>query len=159
MIRTSVVWARKAHPYRGTYAESSYAIDSQEQLVRIKVWGELTVEGLIELMKHAGADPRYVPGMPAIADYRDAHGDWDYSDIQRFRDYIVRIAVRKQARWAAVVKPGALAAMGHILILISEAVGCRIRMRLFDEPAAALRWVKESDGSDVSGRLCLGPGG
>ena len=29
--------------------------------------------------------------MNAIADYREAHGDWDYSEIQRFRDYVVRI--------------------------------------------------------------------
>ena len=71
--------------------ESSYAIDTKENLVRLKVWGELTAEGLIELMSRAGQDPRFVAGMSAIADYRDAHGDWDYSEIQRFRDYVVRI--------------------------------------------------------------------
>lgn len=125
--------------------ESSYAIDAQEHLVRLKVWGELTAEGLIQLMNRAGADPRYVSGMPAIADYREAYGDWDYSEIQRFRDYVVQIAVHGEVRWAAVVKPGALVAIGHVLIVISEAVNARIKMKLFEEPASALRWIRGQD--------------
>ena len=122
--------------------ESSYAIDSQEHLVRLKVWGELTADGLINLMNRAGADPRYVQGMPAIADYRDAYGNWDYSEIQRFRDYVVRIGLRSDVRWAAVVRPGTLVAIGHVLILISEAVDARIKMQLFEDPATALRWIR-----------------
>jgi O-acetyl-ADP-ribose deacetylase (regulator of RNase III) len=39
------------------------------------------------------------------------------------------------------MKPGNLAAAGHVLILISEAVGSNIKMRIFEEPAAALRWI------------------
>jgi hypothetical protein len=122
--------------------ESSYAIDTQDHLVRLKVWGELTADGLIELMNRAGSDPRYVSGMPAIADYRDAHGNWDYSDIQRFRDYVVQISASVGVRWAAVVKPGTLVAIGHVLIVISEAVDARIRMKLFEDPASALRWIR-----------------
>ncbi len=48
-------------------------------------------------------------------------------------------------RWAATFKPGNLAAAAHVLILISEAVGADIRMRMFEEPAAALRWVRGED--------------
>src|SRR5688572_30147251 len=124
-----------------TVMESSYAIDARENLVRFKVWGELTAESLIELLNRAVADPRYVPGMHAIADYREAHGSWDYSEIQRFRDYLMHLAPPVDVRWAAVMKPGNLAAAGHVLILISEAVGSNIKMRIFEEPAAALRWV------------------
>jgi len=140
MIRPSQNAARKADP--GRVMESSYAIDTTENLVRLKVWGELTAEGLIELMSRAGQDSRFVAGMSAIADYRDAHGDWDYSEIQRFRDYVVRIEVRGEVRWAAVVKPGKLVAVGHVLILISEAVNARIRMQLFEDPRTALRWIR-----------------
>lgn len=124
-----------------TVMESSYSIDARDQLVRIKVWGELTAESLIELLNRAVADPRYVPGMNAIADYREAHGNWDYSEIQRFRDFLMHLAPPGEVRWAAVMKPGNLAAAGHVLILISEAVGSNIKMRIFEEPAAALRWV------------------
>lgn len=122
--------------------ESSYSIDAAHNLMRLKVWGELTAESLMELLNQARADPQYVPGMHSIADYREAYGNWDYSEIQRLRDYLVRIAVPCEVRWAAIVKPGNLAAAGHVLILISEAVGSDIRMRLFEEPAAALRWVR-----------------
>lgn len=121
--------------------QSSYAIDTTEHLVRLKVWGELTVDGLIRLAQDAADDPRFKLGMPAIADYRDATGNWDYSDIQRFRDYVAQIDT-PPVRWAAVVRPGALVAVGHVLIIISEAVGARITMKLFDCPDTALRWAR-----------------
>lgn len=128
-----------------TVMESSYSIDAGANLVRFKVWGELTAESLIELLNRAVADPRYVPGMHAVADYREAYGNWDYSEIQRFRDFLVHLAPPGEVRWAAVMKPGNLAAANHVLILISEAVGSNIKMRIFEEPAAALRWVNDEE--------------
>jgi len=122
--------------------ESDYAIDPHENLARLTFWGELTVDGQIDLMNRVGADPRYSPQMNAIADYRAAHGNWDYSEVQRYRDYIVAISPEKNCRWAAVVKPGTLVAVGHVVILISEAVEARIKMRLFEDPRDALRWVR-----------------
>lgn len=129
-----------------TVMDSSYSIDTGANLVRFKVWGELTAESLIELLNRAVCDPRYVPGMNAIADYREAHGNWDYCEIQRFRDYLMHLAPPGEVRWAAVMKPGNLAAASHLLILISEAVGSNIKMRIFEQPAAALRWMnRESE--------------
>src|SRR5690348_2507579 len=100
--------------------ESSYSIDAGANLIRLKVWGELTADSLMELLNQARADPEYVPGMHAVADYREAYGNWDYSEIQRFRDYLMHIAVPWEVRWAAIFKPGNLAAAAHVLILISE---------------------------------------
>jgi O-acetyl-ADP-ribose deacetylase (regulator of RNase III) len=128
-----------------TIMESSYSIDGCGDLVKLKVWGELTAESLIELLNQVRSDSQYVPGMHVIADYREAYGSWDFSEIQRIRDYILHIAVPCEVRWSAVVKPGNLAAAGHVLILISEAVGADIKMRMFEEPAAALRWVRGED--------------
>jgi O-acetyl-ADP-ribose deacetylase (regulator of RNase III) len=128
-----------------TVMESSYSIDGGANLVRLQVWGELTAESLIELLNRVRADRQYVPSMRIIADYREAYGSWDYSEIQRLRDYIMHIAVPCEVRWAGVLKPGNLAAAGHVLILISEAVGAEIKMGMFEEPAAALRWVNGED--------------
>lgn len=128
-----------------TVMESSYSIDGCANLVRFKVWGEVTAESLIELLNRARSDARYVPSMHVIADYREAYGNWDYSEIQRFRDYILHIAVPCEVRWAALFKPGNLAAAAHVLIVISEAVGADIKLRMFEEPAAALRWVQGED--------------
>lgn len=122
--------------------ESSYSIQPADNLVRLQVWGELTVDGFTDLIKRVGLDPHYRPGMNAICDLRQSTGDWDYSEIQRFRDYIVHIAGQRQCRWAALVKPGALAAVGHVVIVISEAVSENIRMQLFEDPHMALRWVR-----------------
>jgi hypothetical protein len=122
--------------------ELSYSIDSQEKLLRLQAWGEVTVDGLIGLLNRAQADPGYRPDMDSLGDYREARGEWDFSEIQRLRDYILRVEVPCEVRWAAVLKPGSLAAAGHVLIVISEAVGARIKMRMFDDPQQALRWIR-----------------
>ncbi len=122
--------------------EFSYSIDVQENLLRLQAWGEVTVDGLIDLLNRARADARFRPDMNSLGDYREAHGEWDYSEIQRLRDYIQRVEVPCEVRWAGVLRPGSLAAAGHVLILISEAVGSRIRMRMFDDTQQALRWIR-----------------
>jgi len=121
--------------------QASYSIDGRERLVRLQVRGELRAAQLIQLMREIAADPRHAPEMGAIADLREAHGNWDFSEVQRFRDYVVRIAVPSQGRWAAIVRPGALVAAAHVLIVISEPV----RIQLFEDPRSALRWVKQRD--------------
>jgi hypothetical protein len=122
--------------------ELSYSIDAEEKLLRLQAWGQVTVEGLIDLLNRAQKDPRYTPDMNSLGDYREAHGQWDYSEIQRLRDYILRVEVPCEVRWAGVLKPGSLAAAGHMLIVISEALGSRIKMRMFDDPQHALRWIR-----------------
>ena len=122
--------------------ELSYSIDVEEKLLRLQAWGKVTVDGLIDVLNRAQADPRYRPDMNSLGDYREAHGEWDFSEIQRLRDYILRVEVPCEVRWAGVLKPGSLAAAGHVLIVISEAVGARIKMRMFDDPQQALRWIR-----------------
>jgi hypothetical protein len=122
--------------------ESSYSVQPSDNLVRMQVWGELTVEGFIDLSNRVGADPYYRPGMHVIADLRQCFGDWDYSEIQRYRDYVVHIAGERQCRWAAVVKPGTLVAVAHVAIVISEVVRASIEMQLFEDPQMALRWIQ-----------------
>lgn len=122
--------------------ELSYSIDAQEKLLRLQAWGEVTVDGLIDLLKRAQADPAFRPDMNSLGDYREARGEWDFSEIQRLRDYILRVEVTCEVRWAGVLKPGSLVAAGHVLIVISEAVGSRIKMRMFDDPQQAMRWIR-----------------
>ena len=123
---------------------SSFSIDPTQNLVHVQMRGELTAEALTAAMNQIAKDDRYRSGMHAVADLRDCSGDWDYSEMQRFRDYLVRAGRDRSRRWAAIVKPGDLAAIGHVVILISEAVDASISMRLFEEPEHALRWVRET---------------
>lgn len=128
--------------------ESKYSIDTSEGLVRLQVWGELRASGLIRLMAQIAADPQHRPEMAAVVDLREAYGNWDYSEIQLFRDYVARIANASEltvpCRWAAIVSPGTLVAAARVLIVISEPLAERIRFRLFEDAQAALRWVKKS---------------
>lgn len=122
--------------------DSSYSIQPAEHMVRLQVWGEVTVDGLIDLFERIGADERYDPRMHGIADFRQSVGNWDYSEIQRYRDYLAHIAGRRNCRWAALVKPGSLQAIGHVLIVISEATRGSIEIQLFEDPQVALSWIK-----------------
>ena len=125
--------------------ESSYSIDQDENLVRVTMGGTVTAESLTTLMKRIGEDPDYRTGMDAIADFRECIGLWDYSDIQRFRDYVVRACGTRPRRWASIVRPGELEAVGRVLIVISEAAETSIRMQLFDDLELAHRWIRGTD--------------
>lgn len=121
--------------------ESRYSIQPADNLVRLWVRGVLTVEGLIKLMDRIAAEKDFRPGMNAIGDFRECQGSWDYSEIQRFRDHLVHATHNHECRWAAVVGSGAIAAVAHVAIVISEALGARAHMRSFDDPESALRWI------------------
>lgn len=123
--------------------ESSYSIETADNLVRMRISGVITVDGMIELIRHLGRDPQFRPTMAVLVDMREGSGDWDYSEIQRYRDYLVHIARMHKRLWAAVVPAGSLEALMHVLIVISEAMSDRIRMQWFEEPQQALNWIAE----------------
>ena len=122
--------------------ESNYSIDSNQNLVRVTVGGRLSADSLTTLMKQIAAEPTYRSGMHAIADFRACVGRWDYSEIQSFRDFVTNACGTRPRRWASIVLPGELEAVGRVLIVISEAVDARIRMQLFDNEVTAERWVR-----------------
>ena len=123
--------------------ESSYSIESDHNLVRLEIWGEVTVAGLTAALLLLAADPRYRAGMNGVVDFREAHAQWDYTEIQRFRDFVVqrRSVERPTCRWAALARPGDLAAAGHVMIVISEPMDPTLEMELFEDPVSALRWI------------------
>ena len=122
--------------------EFRYSIQNPERVLRLHCRGSVTASGLIEMMQHIAADPECSSELPVLADLRDATGEWDYSEAQSFRDYLVRIGRGRQlVRWAAVMSPGTLVATCHVVILITEPQECGIHMRLFEDPALAEAWV------------------
>lgn len=126
--------------------ESSYTIDADERLVRLTFSGRVTAEALTSVMKTIGEDPQYRSGMNAVADFRDCSGGaWDYSEIQRFRDYVVRACGVRPRRWASIVRPGEIEAIGRVLIVIAEAAESQIRIQLFENTADAQRWIGGKD--------------
>lgn len=124
--------------------EFSYTLAVDEQLLRFHGCGLVSADSLIQAIRKIGTDRSYRPGMPVFADFREGHtSDWDYSEVQRLRDYLVRISrTWTPARWAAVVRPGSLEAIGHTVIVITEALDAHITIRLFDDPQAALTWLR-----------------
>jgi hypothetical protein len=121
--------------------ECSYSIHPRENLVRARVAGAVSVDSLIRFQNQIGADASYRRDMGVLVDFRDSFGQWDFSETQRYRDYLVRTGAATKSRWAAIVKPGPIAAICHVVIVISEAITSRARMRMFEDPLLAKRWV------------------
>jgi len=130
--------------------QCTYSIHPEENLVRSRVAGDITVAGLIELVTQVSKDPAFRAGMNTVADLRESSGSWDFSEVQRYRDFLRHIAGDSTRRWGIVVKPGALAGVMHVLILISQSISHRIQMQLFEDVHAALRWATAApQGCDV----------
>ncbi|MET0984116.1 MAG: hypothetical protein ABW034_01790 [Steroidobacteraceae bacterium] len=122
--------------------EFRYSIQNPERFLRLHCRGSVTASGLIQMMQHIAADPQCSVALPVLADLREATGEWDYSETQSFRDYLVRTGRGRQVvRWGAIMSPGTLVAACHIVILITEPQACGIHMRLFEDPAVAEAWV------------------
>lgn len=123
--------------------ELSYSIHPRENLLRVRVAGEISVDALIKFMNQIGADASYRRDMGVLVDFRQStsFGQWDFSETQRYRDYLVRIGAATKSRWAAIVRPGPVAAIWHVVIVISEAITSKTNMRMFEDPALAKRWV------------------
>ncbi len=123
--------------------ESSFSIHESDDLLYLHVRGEVTVDGLMDMVRCSRSDPAFRDGMSSVCDLRETQGGhWDYSEAQRYRDFIVHIAGVHKRRWAMVARPGALAATLHVIILISEQVGEIIEMQVFDDPDKARRWAR-----------------
>ncbi len=125
----------------------TYSVHPEENLIRARVYGEVTVDGMIDLTLRAGRDTTFRPGMNVIVDLRESSGSWDYSEIQRYRDFIVHIAREHKRRWATVVRPGDLAGVARMVIVISEPIRQFVELQLFDDPETALQWVRGEIGA------------
>jgi hypothetical protein len=121
--------------------DCSYSIHPAEHLVRVHVTGGVTVQGMVDLIRQVSADALFRPGMNSLVDMREASGSWDFSETQRYRDFLRHMAGEHSRRWAIVVRPGMLVGLVHLLIVISEPIADRIRMELFDDPAIAMQWA------------------
>lgn len=129
--------------------DCSYSIHPAERLVRVHVSGEVTVDRLVELTRQVSADALFRPGMNSLVDLREAFGSWDFSETQRYRDFLRHMAGEHSRRWAIVVRPGMLVGLVHVLIVISEPIADRIRMELFDDPATAMQWAMAPQDENV----------
>lgn len=121
--------------------ESSYSIHPAENLVRARVWNDVTVDGMIELIRRMGHDGAFRAHMHVVIDLRESSADWDFSEVQRYRDYLVHIARGPKRRWAAIVVPGTVEAIVYLLTVISEAMSETVQLRWFRDPQQARAWA------------------
>ncbi len=121
-----------------------YRIDPSDGVIYEEYKGAISVEELIKVIGREHNDPAYKRGMPTIANLAQASADWDYLQINQFRDFIKSIYPRPQekVKWALIAPPVAERAIVRILGIMNEAVGVDVEMKIFDDAQAALKWVK-----------------
>jgi hypothetical protein len=121
-----------------------YRIDPSENVMYEVYKGAITVEELIAAINKEHNDPLYKQGMPTIADLTEASADWDYLQINQFRNFIKSIYPypQKKVKWAVVAPPTAERAIVKVLDIMNEALGIDVEIQIFDNAQAALKWVK-----------------
>jgi len=119
-----------------------YEIDRENNIFIKMHYGNITVDGEIELLNRIFADPEYRKGMNAICDFTEASVDWGLDDIDRFRTYISGIGdIAGECKWAVVSRGGITNITARIFLVLHEAFQQSISLKLFSNRQDALAWI------------------
>jgi hypothetical protein len=121
----------------------SYVIDEDRRVIRMRGWGRMTNEEMVDCIGRLRADSRVKPGMPTLSDMRevtdmaiDIEGITATSQIMAdSRD------ARGPARIAIVVKNMPDAMMAKLLSRVSEPSNPLTEIRPFESYEEAEAWL------------------
>jgi len=129
----------------------SYVIDSENNLIRKKWIGKMTVDDEIALICKIISDPKFRKGMNAICDLTEAEVDWSTSELDRLRRYVADIRkTTGECKWAIISSGGITSLTARIFVLLHEAFMDTIEVKLFKTEQEALPWINEVSVGDSS---------
>lgn len=122
--------------------KSTYTIDKERRLIRVKFSGLVTVDDTIEHVDAVLADPDFTAGMDSISDLTGASFDWGLPDLDKFRAYVKKIKhLAGECKWALLASGGVTHLTARIFMTLHEAFEDTIEVRLFDNESAAESWI------------------
>lgn len=118
---------------------STYSILPELNLVRHRVWGQVSTHEFRDFSLQVRADPRFRTGMNILADLRDATLDVSQEEMMEFTKYMSKqSAIGKHA----VVVAGPLAfGLTRMYELMSDSMVQRDGIRIFQDMSAAEAWL------------------
>lgn len=121
-----------------------YRIDPSEGIMYEVYKGPVAVEELMAVINKEHADPLFKYGMPTIADLTEVSADWDYLQINQFRNFIKAIYLdsREKIKWAIIAPPAPERGIIKVLDIMNEVAGTNVEMCIFEEREEALKWIR-----------------
>jgi hypothetical protein len=121
---------------------SSYSIDAEKGLVRVRIKGRVTATDVIELTNRLYADPKFKTGMNSIVDLTEAEIAVEFSDSITLSRHLESVQEKRgPCRCAAVVPhPVGFAAANTVGLLAEDTA---IDIQPFQNEAAATEWLAE----------------
>lgn len=124
--------------------KSTYKIDSDQNLILKKHFGNITIDDEIEILDTILNDPRHQEGMDAICDFTEAVMDWSLGEIDKFRLYVAQNKKRAgRSRWAIIFPRGKNNSSMRLFIALHNSLESTVKVKLFYTHEEALAWIKE----------------
>lgn len=122
----------------------TYQIDPSRGLITVHYSGKISVEDCIDLVNEVLADSAFRPGMNSVSNFTEASVTWSLAELDRFRVFVSKIKhLTGPARWAAVFPKGKDTSTARMFIALHNAFEDTIKVKLFDNEEAALKWALE----------------
>ena len=123
----------------------TFTIGPQDNIVYTIGEGSISLTDLREHMRTVNEDPRFKPGMDALADLRNSHIMMTLQDVpDLIRLFIQQAKTRKRGRWAVVIRRHPEAHLARFFITFME--NLPFKMSVFGNTGQALHWLRSADG-------------
>ncbi|ACF12931.1 hypothetical protein Ctha_0460 [Chloroherpeton thalassium ATCC 35110] len=125
---------------------ATVSMDLSQHLVRIDFSGKLDVKDIIRSLKNLIENPDYQKGTSLLFDFSEAYIDADYYELDRLRNYISAICdFLGECKCAFVTHNNPSKVVIKLLSIMCEAYHLGFHAQIFEEQAAALKWLQAED--------------
>jgi len=119
----------------------SYSIDDDNNLIRTKAEGKISIFELNRHMDKVVNDEKYRKGMNTIVDLNDAFLKMTFDDLPIINSIIRKHEkIRSASKWAVFVKSNTIRALINFVVPVLTMN--KIKLRVFDNEKNAMVWIE-----------------
>jgi len=125
--------------------EIQYTVEPENNLIRLKVRGEVTTDEFIRNARTLYNDPRFEKGMNTLVDVTGAEFTPSFREVMMTKDFVKAVeGARGFCKWA-IYDAGLSDARDYYNLYKMIANDVNIEARAFEDTAEAEKWVMESN--------------
>ena len=121
--------------------EIEYTIDSENNLIRLKAWGEVTADEFIRNARALCNDPQFKEGMNLLVDASGAEFKHSFREAVMIHDFVAAFEHARGAGMWAIYDAGKSEARSFFNLYTIVSNDLRIETRAFDNFSKAEQWV------------------
>ena len=133
----------------------TYHVDRDARLIRATVWGDVTLEEMLDCVTSAAAETGG-PGYAILSDHREVGEPITRTQVERLVEQLEALrASFAGARWAVIVSKPASFGMMRMLSVLAE--GIPMTVRVFVDAGRAERWARGATDPELAAGDALPP--